>query len=213
MEPNNQYNYYGVNYSSSGPFGRSYLYERERSGRSLGQFIEPSENDRMNNSFGNEKPFQILDNSKFVFHTNRKGSKPPIICDEIIIQNETTNYSLDEIEQFSFDDIMGRFPSDSGARVLKENYLKFINILKNIKGKIESEFTFRYKLKFSLQFKTKNIENHIFKMNCFYTAYIPNENPFGYKDENILEIGMSNGIVHFLSEINNEIYNDLEYED
>ena len=106
MEPNNQYNYYGVNYSSSGPFGRSYLFERERSGRSLGQFIEPSENDRMNKSFGNEKPFQILDNSKFVFHTNRKGSNPPIVCDEIYIQNERTNYSLDEIEQFSFDDII-----------------------------------------------------------------------------------------------------------
>ena len=212
MQPNNQYNYYGVNYSSSGPFGRSYLFERERSGRSLGQFIEPSENDRMNNSFGNEKPFQILDNSKFVFHTNRKGSKPPIICDEIYIQNERTNYSLDEIEQFPFDDIMRRFSPDS-ANVLRENYLNFINVLRNIKRRIESEFTFRYKLKFILQFKTKNIENHIFKMDCFYIAYIPNENPFEYKDENILEIGTSNGIVHFLSEINAEDYNDLKYED
>jgi hypothetical protein len=211
MVSNSQSNYNEVGYSSSGPFGKSYQNEKERSGRSLGQLIESSEYDIIKNIFGKEKPYQILENSTFHFHTNRKGKNPLIICDEIYIGNEKTNYSLDEIEKFSLDD--KKKYSNTDVENLEENYKKFIGFLDKIKNKIEKEFSFRYKFKFTLQFITNFIENHIFKIDCIYTAYIPNENYLEYKDENIIEKEASNGITLLLSEINNDIYNDLKYED
>jgi hypothetical protein len=211
MVSNSQSNYNEVGYSSSGPFGKSYQNEKERSGRSLGQLIESSEYDIIKNIFGKEKPYQILENSTFHFHTNRKGKNPLIICDEIYIGNEKTNYSLDEIEKFSLDD--KKKYSNTDVENLEENYKKFIGFLDKIKNKIEKEFSFRYKFKFTLQFKTNFIENHKFKIDCIYTAYIPNEDFLEYKDENIIEKGASNGITLLLSEITNDAYNDLEYED
>ena len=216
MESNSQYYYNNsVGYSDSGPFGNSFQKEKERSGRSFDPMIEPttSEIDRMKNSFGNEMPFQILENSSFYFHTNKKGEHPTIICDEIKIPNNKTNFRIDEIEQFSFDDIINRFSSNLDAENLKKNYVQFVDVLKKIKGKIESEFSFRYKLRLVLQFKTNFIEKHIFNIECNYTAHIPGEKPFEYKDENILENGISNGLTYLLNEINNEAYNDLKYED
>jgi hypothetical protein len=214
MVSNSQSNYNEVGYSSSGPFGNSYLNEKQRTGRSLGLLNDQqSEYDIVKNIFGKEKPYQILENSKFNFHTNRKGKDPPIICDEIYIGTEKTNYSLDEIEKFSFDDIKKKFSSNPDVKFLEENYIKFIDFLNKIIKKIESEFSFRYKFKFTLQFKTNFIENHKFKIDCIYTAYIPNEDFLEYKDENIIEKGASNGITLLLSEITNDAYNDLEYED
>ena len=96
---------------------------------------------------------------------------------------------------------------------MKKNYEDFLDFLDKIIKRIEKEFSFRYKLKFILQFKTNIIENHKFKIDCIYTAYIPNENPFEYEDKDILEKWMNNGFTYLLEKINNETYNDLKYVD
>ena len=215
MGENSQYNFNNLYYSSmlSNPFSSSsYLSVKEKSGRCLSYFEEPaiSEYERMKN-IKNTKPFQILDDSKFYFHTNKKGSNPNIICDEIIIHNEKTNYSLEEITHFSFDEIIKQFPFE--AETLKNNYKKFLNVLIKILNEISTKFSFQYKLRFILQFKTNGIENNKFKIECIYTAYIPNENPFESKDDDILEKGLTHGFIYLLDEINNEQYNDLNYED
>ena len=214
MGENNQYNSYNLfgSFSSNNPFsGISYLSVKEKSGRCLMHFDEPaiSEYERMKN-IKNTKPFQILDSSKFSFHTNRKGSHPNIICDEIMIQNKKTNYSLEEITKFSFDEIIKQSPLE--GETLKNNYEKFANVLVKILNGIRKEFSFGYKLRFILQFKTNGIENNKFKIECIYTAYIPKNNPSEYKDDDILK-EMTPGFIYFLNGINDGKYNDLNYED
>ena len=215
---------YQNNYSSqmsnslSNPFSRdSFKNAKDQSGRNPDPYKELTiaQKEIWDKKFKNEKPYQILTNSKFYFHTNRKGKYPPIVCDEIYIGNENKNssLSLDEVKQFSFDDVMKKFSSDSDAENLKNNYKDFINTLKTILAKIESEFSFRYKLKFTLEFESKRIENDKIIIKCVYIANIPNEKPSDFKDDNILEMGMSNGYAYFLNEINNEAYKDLKYED
>ena len=187
------------------PFsGNSYKDVKNESGRTPTQYKESTitQNDIWEKKFKTEKAYQILENSEFSFHTNKKGKHPPIICDEIFIGNVKTNYRIEEIKNFSSKD-----------ENLMKNYVTFLRVLENILERIESEFSFRYKLKFTLEFKTNSIENDKVKMECNSTVVIPNEDPSEYKDENILEKAMLNGFPYLLNEINNAIYNDLKYED
>ena len=195
---------YGTSNSLSNPFSRdSYKNAKDESGRTPDQYKESIQQKEIwEKKFKNEKPFQILEKSKFCFHTNRIGRHPPIICDEIIIQNENTNYSIEDIKQFS-----------SGDEKLRKNYEKFIEFLGIIKERIENDFSFRYKLKLTLEFYMYSIEKDKVKMECIYIADIPNENPFEYKDDDILEKGIGAGYSYLLNEINNEAHNDLIYED
>ena len=203
------YNYNEMNNSSSvsNPFSRdSYKQEKEKPGLGMGedQFEEPEILDYNNikNIWKNEQAFQILDESSFSFHTNKKGSQPSIIFDEITFANEKSNISFDEIIKIT-----------SENKILNENYKNFIKVLETIINRIKNKFSFQYKLKITLNFKTNAFEYSQFKIECNYNVEIPFEKPFDYKDENILKNGLTSGFPYLLNEINNEVYNDLEYED
>ena len=206
-----QYYYISNSVSNSGsvsnPFSRDeYKKAKENSRLLLGeaQFEEPGalDDEEIKKILEKEKAFQILDKSKFSFHTNRKGQKPSIIFDEISVGKENRNYSIDEIENIT-----------SEKEILKENYKKFLEVLETIKSRVNNEFSFQYKLKIILDFNTVEFKNSQFKIECNYTAEIPNEKPNNFKDDNILEKGLTSGFPYLLNEINNIVYNDLKYED
>ena len=206
MDQNN--NYYSGNENSSSSFNlfnnQSYKSAKEKSGRSLDIFEEPekSEYEQIKEKCEKEDAFQILDYSTFSFHTNRKGSQSPIIFDEISVAYQNRKFTIDKIKNITTKD-----------ESLNKNYKKFLNVLETVISRINNEFHFQYKLKINLNFKTIDIKNSQFIIECYYRADIPTEKPCYYKDENILENGFTSGFPYLLNEINNEIYNDLKYED
>lgn len=100
----------------------------------------------------------------------------------------------------------------SNNNVLRENYKNFLSFLETINKRIIDEFSFKYKLKITLNFKTNNVDNSIFNITCNYIVEIPNESPYHFRDENILVNRSYLGLMYLLEEINNEYYNYLEYE-
>ena len=148
-----------------------------------------------------EDAFHILDYSTFSFHTNKKGRQPSIIFDEISVAYQKRKFSYDEIMKVTSKD-----------ESLMKNYKKFLEVLNTIQKRINSEFKFQYKLKITLNFKTVDIQNSQCKIECNYRAEIPGEKPYEYHDDNILENGLTSGFPYLLNEINNEVYDDLKYE-
>ena len=181
--------------------------EKDKLGKSLGQIVEQniSEYEATKKKCEKELSFHILDKSTFSFHTNRKGSIPSIIFEEISVshqdyQNQT--FTIDAIKNLTAED-----------ETLKDNYKKFLIVLESIINRIKNEFSLQYKLKIILKFRTTDIQNSKYIIKCIYKVEIPGERPLEFKDENILENGLTNGFPYLLNEINNESYKDLDYED
>ena len=76
---------------------------------------------------------------------------------------------------------------------------------------MKNEFINNYKLKITLTFETKNINNDDFIITCLYNVEIPGENSEIYKDENILINGFGEGFLFVLCEINSSKYSNKEY--
>ncbi len=199
----NSYNYYNkksesiINDSSTlNPFSRtSYKSEIQKSKRNIldefGDYINDLE--------------YILNESKFILHTNKKGEIPFIIYDEIIViknENEIENKTIEEIRKPTTDNVNDK---------LANNYKKFLSFLDQIESKLSSDFNNNYKLKITLNFETQNIKNDDFIITCFYDVEIPGENSEQFKDNNILTNGIGEGFQYMLNEINSSNYSNIEY--
>jgi len=197
-------NYDIENSSTNSFFGDSYKVEKLKSGKSLNIIDEPQKDEYtiLKEKYSNEKIFNILDNSFFTFHTNRKGSSPLIIYDEIIFQNNE-RITIDEVKRLT-----------SNNEIIMNNYRKFLSILEEIKNKIEKEFNFKFKITVTLNFKTISVNNSLFNIKCIYNLKIQNESgTHEYKDEHIFKNRLSSGFLFLKNEINNDIYSDLNYEE
>ncbi len=178
---------------------------KKKYGKSLAQIVEQniSEYKTTNEIYEKEASFHILDKSTFSFHTNRKGIRPSIIFEEISVSHyQNRNFSFEEIKNMTAEDT-----------TLEDNYKKFLNVLDKIISTINDEFSFQYKLKIILKFRTIDIQNSKYIIKCNYEAEIPGEDPYYYKDDNILENGINNGLKYLLNEINDEVHNNLNYVD
>ena len=101
----------------------------------------------------NELEYKILNNSKFILHTNKKGQKPFIIYDEIkIIINEK------ESEYKTIEDIRN---ATTNNKEIENNYKKFLLFLDKFESKLINDFKNSYKLKMTLNFRTKSIRNFL----------------------------------------------------
>ena len=151
----------------------------------------------------NELEYKILNNSKFTLHTNKKGQKPFIIYDEIeIIINEK------ESEYKKIEDIRNATTSN---KKLENNYKKFLSFLDEFESKLLNDFKNSYKLKMTLNFRTKSINNDDFVITCLYDVSIPGRNVEQFKDDNILSKGMGEGFLYAFSEINSDNHSKIEY--
>ena len=201
---NNYVNGNNSSYNNSFFSSPSYINEKERSGRSLDNFEEPQKDEYsiIKEKYSNEAIFNILDYSFFKFHTNKKESNPRIIYDEITFQ-KNKKITIDEIKELT-----------SNNEVIMHNYKKLLLVLSKIEDAIKNEFIYNYKITVTLNFKTISVNNSVFNIRCTYNLIIPNENkPFEFADDNIIEKGLSNGLEYLISEINNEIYSYLSYEE
>ena len=180
------------------PFSHeSYILDNKNSKRDISKEFDNEIYNR------NELQYKILNNSKFLIHTNKKGETPFIIYDEIKILingKESENKTIEEIRNAT---------SDNDK--LSNNYKKFLTFLDNFQGKLSNEFVNNYKLKIALNFETQNINNNDFIITCLYKVEIPGENIQTYKDINILDNELGEGFYCALSEINSSNYSNIEY--
>ena len=188
-------------YSSSfGPFSQnSYIAAKQRSNRMFYMDFEIDNEDYDEN----ELVYKILNNSKFVLHTNKKGKIPFIIYDEIKLfkkEKEIENKTIEEIKN-----------ATTSNEKLLNNYNKLLSFLDKFGRSLSNEFNNEYKLKITLNFETQYINNNDFIITCLYDIEIPGENNEQYKDENILTNGIGEGFQYMLSEINNSNYSDIKY--
>ena len=202
---NNGYDNNSYYSSSSGPFSQqSYKSAKQKSNRSFDNDFDDEEY-----YIENELIYKILNNSKFVLHTNKKGERPFIIYDEITLfkkikkekeeKIETENKTIDEIRK-----------ATSSIEILSKNYPKFLSFLDKFERTLENEFINNYKLKITLNFNTQNINNNEYTIICFYDVEISG-NIEQYKDENILTNGIGDGFQYMLTEINSSSYSDKIY--
>jgi len=194
---NNEFEKSNYDSSSSGPFSKeSYKSIKEKSNRSFDNDFEEEYNE-------NELEYKILNNSKFILHTNKKGKEPFIIYDEIkIIKNgkEIENKTIEEVKN-----------ATTNNDKLSNNYIKFLSFLNKFESNISNEFNNSYKLKLTLTFETQNIKNDDFIIICLYDVEIPGENNEQFRDDNILTNGIGEGFQYVLSEINSSNYSKKEY--
>jgi len=182
--------------SSLNPFSHSsYKLENLESKRNISDEFE----------FGGHRNVEyILDESKFILHTNKKGEIPFVKYDEIkIIKNgkEIENKTIEEIRNITTDN-----------ENLKKNYQKFISFLNKFESILSKDYINKYKLKITLNFKTKSIDyNNNFIITCLYDVEIPGENPQQFRDENILFNELGEGFNYMISEINSTNYSNIEY--
>ena len=183
-----------------GPFSQnSYLAAKQRSNRMFEMDFEIDNEDYDEN----ELVYKILNNSKFVLHTNKKGKIPFIIYDEIKLfkkEKEIENKTIEEIKN-----------ATTSNEKLLNNYNKLLSFLDKFGRSLSNEFNNEYKLKITLNFETQYINNNDFIITCLYDIEIPGENNEQYKDENILTNGIGEGFQYMLSEINNSNYSDIKY--
>ena len=183
-------------YSSSfGPFSQnSYIAAKQRSNRMFYMDFEIDNEDYDEN----ELVYKILNNSKFVLHTNKKGKIPFIIYDEIKLfkkEKEIENKTIEEIKN-----------ATTSNEKLLNNYNKLLSFLDKFGRSLSNEFNNEYKLKITLNFETQYINNNDFIITCLYDIEIPGENNEQYKDENILTNGIGEGFQYMLNDINSANY-------
>ena len=191
----NYFNYNNYDSTDSNSFGfykcQSYLKEKEKSGRSF----EPYEDnikyeEEKFKEYINDKCFQIMYNSCYNFRVFKNNDKKMIKYDNIIYNNN------EEIKINTLKNVT------SGNKIIANNYKKLLSILTEIENKFKDE-TRKNNFKCQLKFETENFLNNIFNVNCHYNIQIVNENETSnFKDENILENGLKEGIMFAINEIN-----------
>ena len=83
----------------------------------------------------------------------------------------------------------------------KDNYKKFLYIFNEIQNRIKNEYTKDYPFDVILNF-TKNYQDLKNVMKCEYILKIPKNKDLSFKDENILNDQLNDGLLYLISEIN-----------
>ena len=191
----NYFNYNNYDSTNSNSFGfykcKSYLKEKEKSGRSF----EPYEDnikyeEEKCKEYINDKCFRLMYKSCFNFRVFKNNDKKMIKYDNIICNNNE-EIKIDNLKNIT-----------SGNNIIANNFKKFLSILPEIENKFKDE-TRKNNFKCQLKFEMENFLSNIFYVNCLYNIQIDNETEtLKFKDENILENGLKEGIMFAINEIN-----------
>ena len=168
--------------------------ENENSGRYLEDEMYKNlyEYEELKNICGEEIAFKILCNSSFKFEFNRDKNNNIIYkCSEIKINKKIIEKSLDEIKAII-----------PGNDILKNNYAKFLNVLKIIIEKIKSDCVGDFGFATTFEFKGGTIQNSIFQIECMCNLEVNKRNSTYCLGNNIIEHEPTIGLYYLLGEIN-----------
>ena len=179
-----------MNTSNTGYFSNaSYLKEKETSMRT---FFVGTYYDILKDECYNELPFKILQNSVFNFNVINKENKALITYNEIKIKDYNDKISIEEVKNIS-----------SENKILNVNYKRFISTLNKIEKKIKDECKHNIDFKIKLKFSTIDVYNLNFIIRCDYYLEISDEKqPITFKDENILDGGLLEGLQYLINKVN-----------
>jgi len=121
-------------------------------------------------------PYKIMNYSLFKFHINNEGK---LEYDEINYGNDNIKINYEELNNITIED----------DEILKENYDKFLEVLKDIENQLEIKFKSSYNFHFDLFFKMneKDENSNYYNISCLLEFYSPdNKNPKEFIKEDIL---------------------------
>ena len=191
------------NISGSGFFsGNSYYHARQYSGGSLNNF-EDEDNapktltySEFCEKYNSQDAFKILQNSKFLINVSRNDNKVVFNYKQIEVGGKIIDKDINQIKSISNMD-----------EILKNNYKKFLKVLKIIEKKIVDEYKQNYNFDLEIHFTSDSFyKKEIIKLSCKYSLKKENDNELHeYEDSNILveDIKNGNGIGYLIEEINN----------
>ena len=159
----------------------------EDSGRNFDYYEDVNEYDLLIKKCQDEMAFKILQNSKFSLNVKKENK-------DLISYNKIKTYDkeidIDQVKSIS-----------SKNKVLNDNYKKFISFLNEIEKKIKNDCPHTLEFDITLKFFTETV--NIFSITCEYILVISGKEPKNYKDNDILESGISGGFEYLINEIKN----------
>ena len=188
----NDKNFSIISFSNNEYFGNTFQKEKEKSGRSFEGFEDESiksEKEKKFEIYSNDSCFQIFNGTFFEFSVINKNNKKDFIYTQITNKNNK-KYFIDNIKNMT-----------SKNPIVKTNFKKFVDILNQIENKYKDNLE-KYNFKGKIQFVIEDFMNKIFNISCYYYIKIENEDETKYKDENILENGLKEGIYYSINDIN-----------
>ena len=175
-----------------------------------------SKNENNNNySLSNKNSVlnDIITNSLFVLHSNKRGNNPFIEIKEIYFGENLIKITKEEIKK-QYEKCLEK----KRTQKIEKNekcFIKFIEFVEEIKKGLEKEFLYNYKLRIKLNFKEeKSKKNGFINISCLYIFYTPDKNEEKtFRDHDILQNGMYSGFEFLILDINSESYKNIEYSD
>ena len=149
---------------------------------------------------------RLFQYSIFLIHTNEKGNEPYIIIDKILLGKGKIEIKEDVLKEIE-------------KETTNENYKFFLNFIHQIKIRIKNEFICNYCLKIKLEFEIDENERlneqSYYNISCIYTFYNPiDKSKKIFRDNDILNSETNstlNGFSYMIDEINDELFESLEY--
>ena len=156
----------------------------------------------------------ILKKCSIKLSTNENKNDNYFIYENILYGN----YGI-ELNYEKLIELKGIYMQIQKENYLANNFILFLNFLKQFEDTIKKEFLYNYKLNFKLKFAKEIYNNNtncnIDNITCVYIFYEPiNNTPKTFKEDNILINGInsiSQGFEFMKSDINSEIYKNIEY--
>ena len=162
--------------------------------------LEAKKND--GKSFGNENPFtpvnqvnkdmcsRIMDSSTFTLNVYKEKDQTIIKIEQITINDIIEKIDIDKVNNL-----------ESTNEIVNNNYKIFLSVLNEIQKRIKNEYTKNYSFEVTLNFE-KKYQDLINVMKCLYKLKLQGRNKLSFKDENILNCQIYNGLSYLISEIN-----------
>ena len=156
---------------------------------------------------------KLLEKCIFLIHTNEEKK---LIYDKIAIGDKNIVISYEELMSNKGN---CEYYKKKEKNVLCNNFIKFMDFLKEVENNIYIEYMGKYRLELKLEFNKENYNNNtdpsIYNITCNYTFIDPIGKSHKFLDENIL-INRTNsntqGFFFLINEINSEIYSEIKYQ-
>jgi hypothetical protein len=131
-----------------------------------------------------------MESSTFTLNVKKENNETVINIGTVIINDKKEKIDIDTFKN-----------NKSKDETINNNYKKFLLIFNEIQNRIKNEYTKDYPFDVILNFKKyyQDLKN---VMKCEYILKIPNKKDLSFKDENILNDQLNDGLPFLISEIN-----------
>ena len=138
----------------------------------------------------NDICYRIMESSTFTLNVKKENNETIINIGNIIINDKKEKIDIDTFKN-----------NKSKDETINNNYKKFLLIFNEIQNRIKNEYKKDYPFDIILNF-TRHYQDLKNIMKCEYILKIPNRKDISFKDENILNEELNDGLLFLISKIN-----------